>query len=198
MPVVTTEPAIRRAVERVTRALADLGHDVDGCAAFEGTIDEFLPMFQFLAANAPVPFERALQGTTRWLREAGRTVTHAHASAVRDTFATRMNLWFGDADVCVTPTVAVSAPAVFAWAGMSPKEQFFQAAPLGAFTAVFNASGHPAITVPVRLEDHPLPIGVQLIARHGDDARLLALARSVMEALGTPVAPVARWPSSPS
>jgi amidase len=87
--------------------------------------------------------------------------------------------------------VAVSPPAIGAWAKMSGEERFFAAAPLGAFTAALNASGHPAISVPVWLDGHPLPIGVQLVGRHGDDARLLALARVITHAMGAPVTPIA-------
>lgn len=190
-PVIATEPAILEAAERVARVLAELGHHVDEAPSFEGTMDEFVPMYQYLAAKAPVLFERPLQPTTRWLRDRGRAVTHARACAIRDRFAAHVARWLGDADVCVTPTVAVSPPAIGAWAKMSGEERFFAAAPLGAFTAALNASGHPAISVPVWLDGHPLPIGVQLVGRHGDDARLLALARVITHAMGAPVTPIA-------
>ncbi len=190
-PVAETEPAIRRAVERVTRALAELGHHVDEGPPFDGTVEQFLPMFQFLAAGSPVLFERALQHTTRWLRETGRSIPRARAVAARDSFATGVERWFGDADAWITPTVAVSPPAVGAWSGLGAEETILAAAPLGGFTAAFNASGHPAITLPVWVDDHALPIGVQIVGQHGDDARLLAIARGVLEALGTPVTPLA-------
>ncbi len=40
----------------------------------------------------------------------------------------------------------------------------------------------PAISVPLLTGDGGLPLGVQLVARHGDDARLLRTARWSMRA----------------
>jgi amidase len=45
-----------------------------------------------------------------------------------------------------------------------------------ALTGVFNLSGHPAITLPFIAGDGDVQ-ALQLIARHGDDARLLAAGR---------------------
>jgi amidase len=44
------------------------------------------------------------------------------------------------------------------------------------FTEIFNVSGQPAISLPLAMSSGGLPIGVQLAARLGEDARLLALA----------------------
>ncbi|WP_347556463.1 hypothetical protein [Robbsia sp. KACC 23696] len=47
---------------------------------------------------------------------------------------------------------------------------------LDALTRAFNLSGHPALTLPFTSDDGHLH-GLQLIARHGDDARLCAAGR---------------------
>ena len=44
------------------------------------------------------------------------------------------------------------------------------------FTPVFNATGQPAISLPLYQSSAGLPIGVQFAARHGDEASLLNLA----------------------
>jgi amidase len=44
------------------------------------------------------------------------------------------------------------------------------------FTEIFNVSGQPAISLPLAMSGSGLPIGVQLAAPLGEDARLLALA----------------------
>ncbi|HVJ23208.1 MAG TPA: amidase [Burkholderiales bacterium] len=46
-----------------------------------------------------------------------------------------------------------------------------------------TALGLPAITVPVGLTPERLPVGLQLVRRHGEDAQLLAAARFVEEAV---------------
>ena len=62
------------------------------------------------------------------------------------------------------------------------KETVSLALPMVGNTAPYNASGHPAISVPCGRED-ALPIGLMLIGRHFDEARLLAAAAQ-FEALG--------------
>ncbi len=195
-PVATVEPEVSRAVDRVVAALGALGHAIDEGPALDGTVEQFLPMFQFLAANTPVPFERLLQPTTRWLRETGRDVPFGQARAARTEFERMVGHWFQGVDAWVTPTVAFAAPLVGRWLGRPGRETIFDAAPLGAFTAAINASGHPAVSIPVWLDGHPRPMGVQIVGRHGRAGELLALARSVMTALGTPIAPLAPAPSA--
>jgi amidase len=170
-PVITPTPAIAEAVRRVA--------------------EEFLPIFQFMVQGLIVPSERALQATTRLLRDRTRPVTPAVALAQRELFRTRMDAWFGDVDLWVTPTVGAPAPRVGAWATASAQELFEGTAPLGAFTAAFNASGHPATSIPLWPLAGEAPVGVQLVAPRGEDARALAVARALLEALGTPLAPLA-------
>ncbi|MFI6859864.1 amidase family protein [Streptomyces sp. NPDC050421] len=57
-----------------------------------------------------------------------------------------------------------------------------------SLTCAFNLSGHPAASVPAGFTPDGCPVGLQLVARRGADARLLAMARAVEEALG-PVRP---------
>jgi amidase len=44
------------------------------------------------------------------------------------------------------------------------------------FTAPYNMSGQPAVTVPLHWTDAALPIGVQLVGRPYGEATLLAIA----------------------
>jgi len=50
------------------------------------------------------------------------------------------------------------------------------------FTALFNASGNPAMTVPLHWNRARLPIGVQFAGRFGDEATLLRLAAQLEKA----------------
>jgi amidase len=47
------------------------------------------------------------------------------------------------------------------------------------FTAIQNASGNPAINLPLHWNGDGLPIGVQFAGRFGDEAGLLALATQI-------------------
>ena len=49
-------------------------------------------------------------------------------------------------------------------------------------TQLFNITGHPAISIPIRSRD--LPVGMQLVGRRGDTAGLLAIAALCEKILG--------------
>jgi amidase len=50
------------------------------------------------------------------------------------------------------------------------------------FTAIFNVTGQPAMSLPLAWSPDGLPIGMQLIARYGDEAMLLRLAAQIEDA----------------
>lgn len=52
-----------------------------------------------------------------------------------------------------------------------------------ASTSATDMTGHPALTIPAA-EAGGLPVGLMLIARRFDDARLLQLARTFERAVG--------------
>jgi aspartyl-tRNA(Asn)/glutamyl-tRNA(Gln) amidotransferase subunit A len=53
-----------------------------------------------------------------------------------------------------------------------------------AFNALWSLCGLPVVTLPLMLSSDRLPMGLQLIGRHGDDARLLRTARWLSVKLG--------------
>lgn len=73
---------------------------------------------------------------------------------------------FDSVDVIVTPTVPVVAPPI---AGPVDGMKILRN------TWPLNAAGTPAVSIPARSTG--LPVGIQLIARRGDDDKLLQLAR---------------------
>jgi amidase len=54
--------------------------------------------------------------------------------------------------------------------------------PTAGFTAYWNATGQPAISLPLHWSDEGLPIGVQLVAAYGDEGLLLRLAAQLEQA----------------
>jgi amidase len=50
------------------------------------------------------------------------------------------------------------------------------------FTAGFNTTGQPAISLPLQVSDEGLPIGVQLVAAYGREDVLIRIASQVEEA----------------
>lgn len=79
----------------------------------------------------------------------------------------------GDADAIVMPTTPQTA---FSFDAEPPSDQ-------ADFTALANAAGWPAVTLPCGWSDDGLPVGLQLIGRPFDDGRLLSLAAAADRAL---------------
>ncbi|HKY16933.1 MAG TPA: amidase, partial [Microthrixaceae bacterium] len=90
--------------------------------------------------------------------------------AVRDVqLGTRLlAAQFGrDFDVMVTPTMAVEPPRCGSWLeGVTdddPAQAILNCLPMGTFTAMFNMSGLPAMSVPFEVAASGLPVGMQLV-----------------------------------
>ena len=64
----------------------------------------------------------------------------------------------------------------------NPLAPFERAIPLAAFTAAFNATGQPAISLPLHCPATGLPIGVQLVADCGREDLLMRVASQVEQA----------------
>jgi amidase len=180
-PLVDVDPEVADTTITVARRLAAAGHTVEDAAPIEGSIDEFLPIMAHMVARVPLALglARRVQPSTRWLHGVGRAVSPEAYRAAAERLAGRVLAWFGDADVVVTPTVGILPPRVGAFAGLSGEDTFRAAAPIGAFTAPFNVSGQPAISIPAGRARSGLPIGVQLVGRPGADRLLLALAEAL-------------------
>lgn len=106
--------------------------------------------------------------------------TEESVGALRQASA-RVEAGFDSCEVLALPTTACVAPPL-GGAAEATREA------LTRFTRPFNATGQPAISLPLPVAG--LPVGLQLIGRRGDDARLLAIAARVERALaaGEPLA----------
>jgi amidase len=179
----TVDPPIAEAVRRVAETLAARGHHVEEGAVVEGSLDEFLPIWQRQLAQVPLFGEARLQPVTRWLRVEGRKHTPEKIAALQGALSARILGAFGNADLWVLPTVPQPAPMVGAFRNLGPEETFRAVAQYGAFTAMFNLTGQPAASLPMGLGTAGAPIGVQLAGRPGADAAVLAVSREIEEAL---------------
>jgi aspartyl-tRNA(Asn)/glutamyl-tRNA(Gln) amidotransferase subunit A len=80
----------------------------------------------------------------------------------------------GEHDVLVLPTVPVPAPAL----GAMDVDGIPVELVLTRLTSIFDATGLPAVSVPAGLADG-LPVGVQVVARAGEDAVALEVAARI-------------------
>lgn len=176
------DPAWAAATLAAARVLADAGHEVEEAPMTAGTLDEFIPLYQWQLAAVPGARMELLQPATRWLVEHGRKVPAGQARRIFQDLSHRVHAWTGDADVILTPTVVGPPPRVGAWAQLDGEAAFRAAAVYGAFTAVFNLSGQPGASVPVGFSEGGFPIGVQVVGRETRDDWVLAVSRQLEEA----------------
>jgi aspartyl-tRNA(Asn)/glutamyl-tRNA(Gln) amidotransferase subunit A len=122
--------------------------------------------------------ERHLDDLTDYSRpiyEAGR---HAPAWQYRRIlerdrhYAQSMKLWFSDFDFLLTPCCGAAPPNETGEVRDDRKGQF-------GFLAPFNLSRNPAAAVPWSFDKDGLPLAIQLVARTGDDVRLLGLCSQI-------------------
>jgi amidase len=84
--------------------------------------------------------------------------------------------FFADHDVLLTPTLA-TPPWPLGMLDTSDPDGYVAAVrPLVPFTMAWNATGQPAVSLPLHRTPDGLPVGVQLVGRFGDDAGLLRLS----------------------
>jgi amidase len=179
VPLLATDPHVREAVLAAAGALRAEGHQVEFGEAPHGDIDDFLPIWQHLFAQISIVRWARAEPVTRWLGEAGRGLRKGDVRARQAELTARWSGWVDDVDVLLTPTVAIPPPPIGA-VDPADGEAFFRAvAPLGAMTAPFNITGHPALSVPAGV--HPLgtPIGAQLVGPRGTEATLFSVARTL-------------------
>ncbi len=112
--------------------------------------------------------------------------------------------FFRSWDLLLTPTMCRPPHKLGVLSIANPDNDSFLQALIGtiAFTSPFNSSGHPAMTVPLHYTKDRLPVGVQFVARFGDEATLIRLAAQLERAqpwaanFVTP-APGTRGPAAP-
>ena len=90
----------------------------------------------------------------------------------------------GQVDVLLLPTMPVLVPTRSEADVEAPGSVFGVVAALTALTRPFNYLGVPVLNMPIELDSHGMPIGMQLVGRPLGEARLLAMAAALSSDLG--------------
>jgi amidase len=194
-------PECRAAVEATATALDALGHDVEtGAPAIDADVLHRALVTTWAAglAQRGVALERALgtppssdtvEACTLAMLRHGASLSavdllegYGDCNAVGRAIGT----FFSDVDALLLPSVARlpwklgeldqddASLDEEGWVRLL----FSVYAP---FTAMFNISGQPAISLPLAWSDAGLPVGVQLVGRYADEATLLRLAAQLQQ-----------------
>jgi len=119
--------------------------------------------------------------------EAGLVTTGAQvtqALLLREELYRRLDDYFRRFDVLVTPTTPCTAWPIAALGPASIEGTKVPSRGHAVFTPIFNHTYVPACSVPCGLDRHGLPIGLQIVGPRLADARVLALAARVEQAVG--------------
>ncbi|MGA5563942.1 amidase [Streptomyces platensis] len=193
VPGIEVHPDCRTATTDTAALLTGLGHEVEELTlpTDDSVLLAFTRVWSVLAASRSVPpgGEELLMPLTRYLRDRGAEVSGTDFT--RSLYAFRMLaqsladglMPAGGYDVILSPTLAAPPAEVGALRNDADPQAEFDA--LGAFTpftALYNATGQPAVNVPLQWNADGLPIGVMLAGRYGDEATLIALSAQLEQA----------------
>ncbi|MDX2484283.1 MAG: amidase [Pseudodonghicola sp.] len=196
------DPECVAAVEKTARLLEDLGHEVEEFRPAADLDVEAMMMAWtgIVACGTALSVKGVLKGrplapdmvdgVTYAAVEYARGISGADylaAVGAVHAFGRRMAHVFLDCDVLLTPTLATPPAPVGKY---KPDFEDFVAYRNGPgsvfdyspFTAIFNASGQPAVTLPLYWSADDLPVGVHLATAFGEDERLMSLSGQIERA----------------
>jgi amidase len=189
---ITVGPEALRALQIASDALGARGHGLEE-VSLEPSPDyaaAFRAIWQAGASLIPATTDEQLdllEPLTRWLVLRGRELpasTLVWAIATLSEFEASVLAQFAGYDAILTPTLAMT-PRPIGWYDQSDGElNFAQQVQYTPFTSFVNATGLPAITLPVHWTEEGLPMGAQLIGRPGGEATLFALGAQLERSLG--------------
>lgn len=191
-PDAPVDAAVLDAWEDTTELLRSLGHEVvDVEFGLPDAVRAGFPLvwgIGFAATELPPGTEHLLRPLTRWLRETAggvRAVDVARAQQAFRQAAFDLSAALAGFDAVLTPTLARLPVGV---GGLrddaDPAADFTAQTRFTPWTALWNATGVPAVSLPLgwTTGPDPLPIGMMFAGRAGGDGPLLSLAGSLERA----------------
>jgi amidase len=180
---VADEPAA--AVDHAGRVLESLGHqvsriaadvfDLSGLEPFLNVVNAGLSEYPDIDWARVEPHNRAGYAAAEAVDSAVFTRSLIELHQLTRTIVARFDDEF---DLLVTPTMTVEPPkvglleAVHAGAGAP----VLDIVAMAAFTAAYNITGQPAVSLPLHVAPSGLPVGVQVVAGPWREAQLIRVA----------------------
>ena len=192
------DPQCRAAVASTARLLESLGHHVDQSAPAAMLEQEFIGHFNtIIAADAEATFqafemllgrpigEDEIEPRNAEYRRAGQALSAVAYLGSRmwlGMWARRMADWWRDHDLLLTPTLGAPPPELGWFTAAGPQQEGERIISFIPYTAQFNMTGQPAISLPLHSTPEGLPVGVQLAAAYGREDLLIRVASQLEEA----------------
>ncbi len=190
---VDADPEVVRGLHRTAEVLRELGHEVEEASPSlpsPDSLDIFLHVFgpavalgvrfgEMLAGRAPEadeiePLSRAVLEMAHELPSTG----YLGALAQLQLLARGTVAFFADYDMLMTPVLAVRPLPIgeLHGCGEQPLDDLRRSGRFAPYTALFNVTGQPAISVPVGFGEDGLPSAVQLVGHPLGEETLLQVA----------------------
>ena len=190
---VAVAPEVEQTLQEVARRLEGLGHEVvedtpplPDAAMLELFLTVFGPQIAVgIAAAEEIAGRRAgdddIEPLSRAVLERAAAVpSHGYLAAVAalQQLSRRVVAFFGGYDLLLTPTLARSPLPIgeLHGCGDEPLDDLRRSGTFAPFTALFNVTGQPAISVPCAAGEDGLPTAVQLVGRPLAEEKLLQIA----------------------
>jgi len=193
------DPECRKAVTEAAKLCEGLGHKIEEARPpIEDAWmrEAFLTVLRVSLArtldDAAKPLgrpvtEKDVEPVTWLLAQAGRGVSviaYSRAIATMHQVGLAMAKFQQKYDVILSPTLA-RPPVPLGVLSLSPADiaQYTKdVTEFGPYTAIYNVTGQPSMSVPLHWSPEGLPIGVMFSGRFGEDAMLLRLAAQLEKA----------------
>jgi len=118
-------------------------------------------------------------------RRAGKqmgVVSYLESRAWLGLWTSRMADWWTGHDLLLTPTVAAPPPRLGWFTEDGPEQEEAHITSFMPYTAQFNMTGQPAISLPLHWTRGGLPVGVQLVSPYGREDMLIRVASQLEQA----------------
>jgi amidase len=179
--------AQQRALDGVEALLRDLGHEVlwrDPDYPAWAMYGHVLPrMWRGMYEDVQkLPHPERLEPRSRSIARLGGLISEQQIAKVRAAeaaLAGRVLSLFDDFDVLITPGTATGPSRIGQYQRRGGVATLGLVSSRVPFSAIFNATGQPAASVPWFLDGESLPVSVQLVGRPSDEATLLALSSQI-------------------
>lgn len=186
----------RRAYDRTIELCVELGHDVVEAQPEYDLAGTSAAVVRIIAVHYAAAVQKRsealgrepgpdeLEVVIQRRLEVGRAVSateYVRSVEAIHLAGRQIGSFMRDHDVILRPTVA-HAPPPLGYLDMNSDdldEYLRRVWSYIPFTAVFNATGQPAMSMPLHWTDAGLPIGSQFAARYGDEATLFRLAGQI-------------------
>jgi amidase len=194
----TDDPDCREAAAIAGRLLESLGHHVEESAPAAMFEPAFARRFNtIIAADTETTFqafERVLgapiadddiEPRNAHYRRTGQALTavaYLQARQWLSRWSRRMADWWTGHDLLVTPTAGAPPPELGWFTAAGPEREGARIAGFIPYTAQFNMTGQPAVSLPLHWTAGGLPVGVQLVAGYGREDLLVRVASQLEQA----------------